>query len=204
MSKEITKLADFLYIASYTALKEKDLSKDGITSVIEISDYPHLQSINDVLHIRQTDDNVALENTFEQVADKVENTKKVGGKVLIACEESVGLAATLSASYFIKYEKLSTREAVKLVEKKRPQAKLHAGTILRLEEWEGKQQGRKLSGGLSSMVASWLPMVFVIILGYLLFKKIFERVDQDHMDEKRTDSDMYMKLYEYFDVRKWP
>ena len=54
------------------------------------------------------------------------------------------------------------------------------------------------------MVASWLPMVFVIILGYLLFKKIFDRVDQDHMDEKRTDSDMYMKLYEYFDVRKWP
>jgi len=203
-SKEITKILDFLYIGSYTAIKEKDMSREGINSVIEISNYQNLTSFNDVLHIRHTEESVTLQNTFEQIADKVENTKKSEGKILIACEESTGLSATMCVPFLIKYEKMSPREAVKMIEKKRPQAKLHAGIILRIEEWEGRLHGRKLSGGFSSLVASWLPMVFVIILGYLLFKKIFEIVDKNHDLEKRTDSDIYMQLYEYFDVRKWP
>jgi len=203
-SKEVTKILDGLYLASYTALKESDASKDGITSVIEISSNNKPLAKTDVLHIRLYEDNAALEDTFEQIADKVENSRKGGGKVLIACEQSTGLAAVLCIPYFIKYEGMSAREAAKILEEKRHLAKLHTGTLLRIEEWERKLQAGKLSGGLSSFVASWLPMVFVILLGYLVLKMVFERVDREHMEEKRSTSDMYMKLYEYFDVRKWP
>eukprot|EP00092_Neocalanus_flemingeri_P001879 GFUD01002006.1.p1 GENE.GFUD01002006.1~~GFUD01002006.1.p1 ORF type:complete len:836 (-),score=280.54 GFUD01002006.1:475-2982(-) len=203
-SKEVTKILDCLCLASYTVLTECDTSKDGVTSVIEISTSHKPLARTDVLHIKISEDNVALEDNFEQIADKVENSRKDGGKVLIVCENSSGLAATLCVPYLVKYEGMSTRSAAKIVEERRQHAKLHAGTLLRMEEWERKMRGRKLSGGVSSLMASWLPMLFVILLGYMVFKMVFERMDREHTEEKRTTTDMYIRLYEYFDVRKWP
>ena len=76
--------------------------------------------------------------------------------------------------------------------------------VIRLEEWEAKQSQLGVTGGFSTLLVSWLPMLFIIILVYLLFRKIFDVVEKDHTIEKRSDADFYTKLYEYFDVRKWP
>jgi len=203
-SKEITKILDHLFIASYSAVKDNQTSVEGISAAIEISNSPNLKSFPDVLHIIYSDENVMLKTIFSKIADKVENIRKNGGKILITCEQSTGVSAAMCIPYLIKYAKMSTREAMKMMEKKRKQAKPHSGIIIRLEEWEARQSEWSVSGGLTSIVASWLPLVFIIILGYLLFKKIFDVVENDHMMEKRTDADFYTKLYEYFDVRNWP
>jgi protein-tyrosine phosphatase len=62
----------------------------------------------------------STKDNFDKIADKIENTKKDGGNVLISCEESTGLAATLSIAYSIKYEGISVKNASKTVSKKRP------------------------------------------------------------------------------------
>merc|ERR1719369_1186961 len=203
-SKEITKIFDHLYIASYAAVKENQTGVEEISSAIEISNRPNLKSFQDVLHIVYSDENVMLKTIFEKIADKVENTKKMGGKILITCEQSTGVSAAMCIPYLIKYGKLNTREAVKMLEKKRKQAKPNPGIIIRLEEWEAKQSQLGVTGGFSALLVSWFPMLFIIILGYLLFRKIFDVVEKDHTIEKRSDADFYTKLYEYFDVRKWP
>jgi len=200
LSKEVTTICDVLYLASYTALKETNLTKDGITSVIEISSSPRPLTGTDDLHIRLSEEKEITEDVFEKIADKVKNTKTVKGKVLISCEQSTGLSAVLCVPYLIKYEGMSSRKAVKIIEGKRPHAKIHAGTLVRIEEWERKLQGSKLSGGFLSLIASWLPMVFVMLLGYMVFRMVFDRVDREHMEGKKIHVDMYTKLYEYFDV----
>ena len=64
-------------------MKENQIGAEGISSVIEISNHPSLKSFQDVLHIVYSDENVMLKTIFEKIADKVENTKRTGGKILI-------------------------------------------------------------------------------------------------------------------------
>ena len=119
LSKEVTEVFPGVNLASFLTLSGHSITKYGIVTVIEVSKELHdVPAVDTVTHIQMN--GASTEDNFDKIADKVANTKKDGGNVLISCEESTGLAATLSIAYSIKYEGISVKNASKTVSKKRP------------------------------------------------------------------------------------
>ena len=197
LSKKVTEVFPGLHLASFLTLSENCLPKLGTVTVIEVSRELHdLPAANTVIHIEQT--GAATEDNFNKIADKVANAIKEGGQALISCEESTGLAATLSIAYAVKYEGLSVKNAAKSVSKRRPQADLDPAILIKLSAWERKLRREQLFQQTLQLVASWLPMLSMLGLLCLALKLFQDEIERQHEMEKITPD------YEYFHILKWP
>ena len=186
-----------VHLGSFLTLSENCTTKHKIATVIEISREVHdIPAVDAVIHIQMN--GAATEESFDKIADNIANTKNEGSNALISCEESTGLAATLSIAYAIKYEGMSVKDASKNVSKRRPKAELDQTTLIKLSAWERKLRHKQLCQKTMQMLTAWLPMVSVLGLLCLALRLFQDEIERQHQMEKETPE------YEYFHILKWP
>jgi hypothetical protein len=197
LSKEVTEVFPGVHLGSFLTLSENCNTKHKIATVIEICREVHdIPAVDAVIHIQMN--GAATDESFDKIADNIENTKNEGSNALISCEESTGLAATLSIAYAIKYEGMSVKDASKNVSKRRPKAELDQTTLIKLSAWERKLRRKQLCQKTMQMLTDWLPMVSVLGLLCLALKLFQDEIERQHQIEKETPE------YEYFHILKWP
>lgn len=197
LSNEVTEIFPGLHLGSFLTLSENCITKQGIATVVEISTELHdVPKVNTVTHIQIN--GASTDESFDKIADRVEEAKKEGGNALISCEENTGLAATLSIAYAIKYKGMTARVASRTVSKRRPKADLDQTTLIKLSTWEWKLRRKNLYQNTMKMAATWLPMVSVLALLCLMLKIFQDEIERQHQLEKTTPE------YEYFHILKWP
>lgn len=193
----MTEVFPGVHLGSFLTLSENCNTKHKIATVIEISREVHdIPAADAVIHIQMN--GAATEESFDKIADNIENTKNEGSNALISCEESTGLAATLSIAYAIKYEGMSVKDASKNVSKRRPKAELDQTTLIKLSAWERKLRRKQLCQKTMQMLTAWLPMVSVLGLLCLALRLFQDEIERQHQMEKETPE------YEYFHILKWP
>jgi len=197
LSKEVTEIFPGVHLGSFLTLSENSTTKHKITTVIEISREKHdIPAADAVIHIQMN--GAATDESFDKIADNIENAKSEESNTLISCEESTGLAATLSIAYAIKYEGMSVKDASKSVSKRRPKAELDQTTLIKLSAWERKLRRKQLCQKTMQMLRAWLPMVSVLGLLCLALRLFQDEIERQHQMEKETPE------YEYFHILKWP
>lgn len=193
----MTEVFPGVHLGSFLTLSENCNTKHKIATVIEISREVHdIPAADAVIHIQMN--GAATDESFDKIADNIENTKNEGSNALISCEESTGLAATLSIAYAIKYEGMSVKDASKNVSKRRPKAELDQTTLIKLSAWERKLRRKQLCQKTMQMLTAWLPMVSVLGLLCLALRLFQDEIERQHQMEKETPE------YEYFHILKWP
>jgi len=194
---EVTEIFPGLHLGSFLTMSESCINKHGIATVVEVSNALHdIPAVDTVTHIQTN--GATTDESFDKIADRVEETKKEGGSTLISCEDNTGLAATLSIAYAIKYKGMTARVASKTVSKRRPKACLDQTTLIKLSAWEWKLRRKQLYQNTMNMVSTWLPMVSVLALLCLALKLFQDEIERQHQEEKTTPD------YEYFHILKWP
>merc|ERR1719154_717373 len=196
LSKEVTELFPGVYLASFLTLSESRLSAHMVDTVVEVARELHDLAAEAVVHIKQ--EGVDTEDNFDKIADKIACTINKGGKVLISCEDSTGLAATLSIAYAVKYQGIRVKNAAKSISKKRPQADLDPTILIKLYAWQWKLRREQLFQQTLQVVANWLPMLSMLGLLCLALKLFQDEIERQHQMEKISPE------YEYFDILKWP
>ena len=193
----MTEVFPGVHLGSFLTLSENCNTKHKIATVIEISrEVRDIPAADAVIHIQMN--GAATDESFDKIADNIENTKNEGSNALISCEESTGLAATLSIAYAIKYEGMSVKDASKNVSKRRPKAELDQTTLIKLSAWERKLRRKQLCQKTMQMLTAWLPMVSVLGLLCLALRLFQDEIERQHQMEKETPE------YEYFHILKWP
>ena len=193
----MTEVFPGVHLGSFLTLSENCNTKHKIATVIEISREVHdIPAADAVIHIQMN--GAATDESFDKIADNIENTKNEGSNALISCEESTGLAATLSIAYAIKYEGMSVKDASKNVSKRRPKTELDQTTLIKLSAWERKLRRKQLCQKTMQMLTAWLPMVSVLGLLCLALRLFQDEIERQHQMEKETPE------YEYFHILKWP
>merc|ERR1719154_25451 len=196
LSKEVTEVFPGVYLASFLTLSESRLSAHRVDTVVEVASELHDLAAEAVVHIKQ--EGVDTEDNVHNIADKIACTINKGGKVLISCEDSTGVAATLSVAYAVKYQGIRVKNAAKSISKKRPQADLDPTILIKLSAWQWKLRREQLFQQTLQVVATWLPMLSMLGLLCLALKLFQDEIEQQHQMEKITPE------YEYFDILKWP
>ena len=197
ISNEVTEIFPGLHLGSFLTLSENCIAKHGIATVVEVSKELHdVPAVGTVTHLQTN--GASTDESFDKIADRVEEARKEGGSTLISCEENTGLAATLSIAYAIKYKGMTARVASKTVSKRRPKAGLDQTTLIKLSAWEWKLRRKQLYQNTMNMVATWLPMVSVLALLCLALRLFQDEIERQHQEEKTTPE------YEYFHILKWP
>jgi len=197
ISNEVTEIFPGLHLGSFLTLSENCIAKHGIATVVEVSKELHdVPAVGTVTHLQTN--GASTDESFDKIADRVEEARKEGGSTLISCEENTGLAATLSIAYAIKYKGMTARVASKTVSKRRPKAGLDQTTLIKLSAWEWKLRRKQLYKNTMNMVATWLPMVSVLALLCLALRLFQDEIERQHQEEKTTPE------YEYFHILKWP
>jgi len=198
LSKEVTEVFPGLHISSFLTLPENSFSKHDIKTVIELSDNIHDLKNTKVLHINLSKVAKALDDTFSIVADEVVNAKKQDHAVLISCEETTGLAATICMAYLIKYEGWNVKTAAYIIKERRPNIVLDQTMIVQLEAWKHQLWKQKLFENMFHLFVSWIPLLLLIGVFVFLLRMYQEEVERIYMEDKQTPE------YEYFDILKWP
>ena len=193
----MTEVFPGVHLGSFLTLSENCNTKHKIATVIEISrEVRDIPAADAVIHIQMN--GAATDESFDKIADNIENTKNEGSNALISCEESTGLAATLSIACAIKYMGMSVKDASKDVSKRRPEAELDQTTLIKLSAWERKLRRKQLCQKTMQMLTAWLPMVSVLGLLCLALRLFQDEIERQHQMEKETPE------YEYFHILKWP
>ena len=197
LSKEATELFPQIFTGSFLTLSQSIISKCSLTGVIGISKSLHdIQGVETVMHIQTKA--ASTEESFNMLADAMENMKQSGKNVLIACEDSIGTAATLAIPHAVKYQSMSVRQAKQLVLKKRKTLDLDQPTLIKLLVWEKKLRRVQFCEKLVKSASTHLPVMSVFALLCFALRLFQDEIERQHQLEKQTPE------YPYFDILRWP
>lgn len=117
----ISEINDYLYISGFAPVQEENLRKFGITCVVDATNVPKKawDGVDFVKVTVEDHETAKLDVYFDDVADKIHQHRKEGGKTLVHCAAGISRSASLCIVYFVKYENLSLKEAYLLVHEKR-------------------------------------------------------------------------------------
>ena len=197
LSHDVTEVFPRIATANLLTLTGKILEKNNIETVIEVSEACqenyHLKS---VLHIDT--EHVDSDESFNLIADLIEQKKQSDNNVAIVCEKGQQLATTLALTHPIKYEGYKTRVAADIVLKKKPQLKLNENVMMKLKKWEWKVRKERMIKRSVEIAVSQLPLMSVMALFWLGIRMLQEKVEREHRKEKDICD------YDYFDIIRWP
>ncbi|XGW08264.1 hypothetical protein V3C99_010959 [Haemonchus contortus] len=137
-----TQIFPFMYLGSQQdALDEEKIKKYGITHVVNLSiACPRPKSIeNDKNFFRiPVNDSYQekLSQYFEEAWVFLERVRTEGKVVLIHCLAGISRSPTLAISYVMRYKKMSSEDAYKLVKEKRPSISPNFNFMGQLLEYE--------------------------------------------------------------------
>ena len=143
LSREATELFPGINVANFLTITTGTLEKNDIETIIEVSDKcqenNHLRS---VLHVDAN--KVDTEESFNLIADLIDQKKQSDSNVAIVCEKGPNLAAALSLTHPIKYDGYQTSKAAQIVLKKRPNTELDERLMAKLKKWEWKVRKERM------------------------------------------------------------
>ncbi len=99
------------------------IRKQGVKSIVTMTEYGLPQTWVDgieYLHVPTEDltapDIEKIDSTVDYIAERIKN----GEPVMVHCAAGIGRTGTILASYLIKYQKMSAKEAIEILRKERP------------------------------------------------------------------------------------
>ena len=139
---KLTRVRPFLHVGGQHYKKGWSLmEKEGITGVLNMREDWH----NDIekgvggtqhLHLATHDNNPVSLEALHQAADFINACKNGGGQVYVHCGVGVGRAPSAAAAYLIKYENMTTVEALAHIRHTRPFVHLTSAQRRALEQFE--------------------------------------------------------------------
>ena len=197
LSKDVIEIFPKICISNLLTATTDVLEKRFIETVIEVSDCCqenyHLKS---VLHVDS--EQVDSEESFNLIADLIEQKKQSDNNVAIVCEKGKKLAATLALTHPIKYDGYKTKNAAELVLRKVPNLNLDEKIMEKLKKWEWKVRKERMIKRSVEMAASQLPLLSVMALFWFGLRMLQEKVEKEHRREREGCD------YDYFDIIRWP
>lgn len=132
-------LENQLYLGSQDAVDQDVLNKFEITHIlsvgIETPDFMNTRGVQTIfircLDLPETDLKDVLEKSFEFI----ENSLKIGGRVLVHCNQGVSRSSSVVIGYLMKKLRYNFSEAYGLVKSKRECIQPNAGFMKQLKEW---------------------------------------------------------------------
>jgi len=142
---QLTPITPHLYLSSARAIVEpNNITDRGITCIVNATvELPNLP-IPDVDYIKISVEDSPYTNLapyFDSVADKIEDSSRVGGKCLVHCIAGVSRSASLCIAYLMKYQGLSLKGAYNHVKTCRPIVHPNCGFFKQLIEYETRLFG---------------------------------------------------------------
>lgn len=143
---EITPITHSLYMSAARAVQLRRLNKLGITCLINVaSELPNLH-FPKIDYMKINIDDMSCENIypyFHTVGDKIEETRRRGGRTLVYCVGGISRSATFCLAYLMEYKKMSLREAYTLLKSRRYVSSPNRGFFRQLIDYEKKLFGRE-------------------------------------------------------------
>ena len=122
----VTKVNDFLYVGGqHNRRGLPAMREEGINAILNMRELIHNDikkgiGSNNHLHLDTVDNTPIVMENMHKAADFIHQVKEQGGKVYVHCAVGVGRAPSAAATYFIKYEDMTTDEALDTIREKRP------------------------------------------------------------------------------------
>ena len=165
LSRDVIEIFPKISISNLLTATTDVLEKRFIETVIEVSDCCqenyHLKS---VLHVDS--EQVDSEESFNLIADLIEQKKQSDNNVAIVCEKGKKLAATLALTHPIKYDGYKTKNAAELVLRKVPNLNLDEKIMEKLKKWEWKAElQRRFFEDFWGRAADTGSMILLLLLG---------------------------------------
>jgi hypothetical protein len=138
----LTRVRPFLHVGGQHYKKGWSLMEtEGITGVLNMREDWHDDIAKGVsgakhLHLATHDNTPVPMDYLHQAADFINACKGNGGQVYVHCGVGVGRAPSAAAAYFIKYENMTTVEALAHIRQTRPFIHLTGSQRRALEQFE--------------------------------------------------------------------
>lgn len=138
----LSRVRPFLYVGGQHYFKGwQEVQKEGITGIINLREDYHDDVALDIcgdahLHLATRDNTPVPLDYLHQSADFIAEHKTNNGKVYVHCGVGVGRAPSAAAAYFIKYEDMTTVEAIATIREVRPFVHLTGSQRRQLEKFE--------------------------------------------------------------------
>jgi protein-tyrosine phosphatase len=125
---------------------EEDLLKKGITADIslEAERIDAAEGVETYLWLPTIDKTAPTQKALWLGTDFMQNVIQAGDKVYVHCMNGHGRGPTLVAAYLIKFEGMTTEDAMNAVKTKRPEIHLEEVQIAALKEFETVCNSRSL------------------------------------------------------------
>lgn len=141
---EVSVILDWLCLSGARAVRQARLREFGITCVInctvELPAVP-LDGV-EVVTVPVADASASnLSSYMSDIADKIEEERRRGGRVLVHCVAGVSRSPALVLAYLVKHCDMSLREAFLHARKARPNIRPNAGFFAQLIEFEREVRG---------------------------------------------------------------
>ncbi|XP_021957946.1 dual specificity protein phosphatase 14 [Folsomia candida] len=141
---QINEITDGLYLCGARAMRAQHLLELGITNVVNVTVELPCLNIDEIESMKiQLDDSpyANLSYYFDRVADKVDEVRRKGGRIVIHCVAGVSRSATLIIAYLIKYKKMTLRQAYNFVKARRCCIRPNVGFFRQLVDYESRLMG---------------------------------------------------------------
>lgn len=143
---QLAQVNDHLYLSGARAVHYSSIVERGITCVINVTvELPNLP-IPNVEYVKVPVDDTPDANLyayFDQVADKIAEVRKRGGKTLVHCIAGVSRSATLCIVYLMKYEGMPLRKAYQYLKSRRPIIHPNHGFFQQMIDYERRLFGQE-------------------------------------------------------------
>ena len=178
ISQELTEICEGVYLASVAAAERCAQEEEEEYTVIQVGSNAQPRCKNTNLHIELSQEGEDITTHHLQSVSKcIADHRKRGNKVVITSNINTGIAACFCISYLVTVNKTTTREAVSLVQRLRPRAKIPTAALLKIEEPSDPQTS--YDDSLTSLSQSWLPTIFFLLLSFLFLRALFHLVGFD-------------------------
>ncbi|XP_028313951.1 dual specificity protein phosphatase 18-like [Gouania willdenowi] len=141
----LCKVTDCLYLSNSSAANDvHQLNGHHITCIITVTETRHSSAPPgmDCIHIPVCDSpEAALCEHFEEVSDRIEETRRSGGRVLVHCNAGVSRSAALCLAYLMKHCGMTLLEAHTLLRSCRPIVRPNYGFWKQLIRFEMDLRG---------------------------------------------------------------
>lgn len=113
-----------------------------VNATVELPDTPLPDKAPEYLRVPIKDTRESnLLDYFDQVADRIEETRQNDGRSLVHCVAGVSRSVSLVLAYLIKYSDMSLKSAFEYVRSVRPQVRPNVGFFKQLIEYEQRLRG---------------------------------------------------------------
>lgn len=141
---QISEISEGLYLCGARAINIDKLRDLGITTIFNVTiELPSLL-IDKTEYVKisiEDSPSANLSQYFDKVADKIDEVRRRGGKVLVHCVAGVSRSASLCIAYLMKHKNMQLRRAYLHVKARRPIIRPNPGFFRQLVEFEMRLYG---------------------------------------------------------------